>query len=83
MKDRQIAPIASAAIETDARDVAVAAQTIARARPQAVILTMAGKATIEFIREFKKTGVTAQLLVLSVADTNLLVKQFGKDGKKL
>jgi len=79
MKDRQIAPIASAAIETDARDVAVAAQTIARARPQAVILTMAGKATIEFIREFKKTGVTAQLLVLSVADTNLLVKQFGKD----
>ena len=79
MKDRQIAPIASAAIETDARDVAVAAQTLARARPQAVILTTAGKATIEFIREFKKTGVAAQLLLLSVADTNLLVKQFGKD----
>lgn len=79
MKDRQIAPIASAAIETDARDAAVAAQTIARARPQAVILTMAGKPTIEFIREFKKTGVAAQLLLLSVADTNLLVKQFGKD----
>lgn len=79
MKDRKIAPIATAAIETDARDVAVAAQTIARARPQAVILTTAGKATIEFIREFKKTGVAAQLLLLSVADTNLLVKQFGKD----
>lgn len=79
MKDRKIAPIATAAIETDARDVAVAAQTIARARPQAVILTTAGKATIEFIREFKKSGVAAQLLVLSVADTNLLVKQFGKD----
>jgi ABC-type branched-subunit amino acid transport system substrate-binding protein len=42
-------------------------------------LTTAGKATIEFIREFKKSGVAAQLLVLSVADTNLLVKQFGKD----
>lgn len=79
MKDRQVAPIASAAIATDARDAAVAAQTIALARPQAVILTTAGKATIEFIREFKKTGVAAQLLLLSVADTNLLVNQFGKD----
>jgi len=79
MKDRQLAPVVIAPIETDARDAAAAAQTIARARPQAVIVAMAGKATIEFIREFKKTGVVAQLLLWSVADTNLLINQFGKD----
>lgn len=79
MKDRQLAPVVIAPIETDARDAAAAAQTIARARPQAVIVAMAGKATIEFIREFKETGVVAQLLLWSVADTNLLINQFGKD----
>lgn len=78
MKDRQLVPVAIAPIETDARDAAAAAQVIARARPQAVIVAMAGKATIEFISEFKKTGVPAQLLTWSVADTNLLVKQLGK-----
>jgi len=79
MKDRRLVPVAVAPIETDARDAAAAAQVIARVHPQAVIVATAGKATIEFVSEFKKTGVSAQLLTWSVADTNLLVKQLGKD----
>jgi ABC-type branched-subunit amino acid transport system substrate-binding protein len=79
MKGRQLVPVAIAPIETDARGAASAAQVIARVRPQAVIVATAGKATIEFVREFKKTGVSAQLLTWSVADINLLVKQLGKE----
>ena len=78
LKRRQMALVASVPIETDASDAAVAAKTLAAAKPQAVIATMAGKATIEFIREFKKTGVTSQILLLSVADSNRLVQEFGK-----
>lgn len=78
MKKRNLSPTVSASVEVDAKDAAVAAKKIASANPQAVILMMAGKTTIEFIRELKKTGVVAQVLLTSVADTNLLIKTFDK-----
>jgi len=78
LKKRQMTPVVAASIETDARDAIAAAQTIARAKPQAVLVMMAGKATIEFTREFRKLDTAAQVLMLSVADTNQLLRELGK-----
>lgn len=78
LKRRQLTPLVAVSIETDARDAITAAQTIARAKPQAVLVMMAGKATLEFTREFRKVDSAAQLLMLSVADTNQLIRELGK-----
>jgi len=79
LKRRGLELAVSASVETNASDAAAAAKTISAANPQAVLVLSAGKATIEFARAMRKNNPAVQLLTLSVADTNLLVRELGKD----
>ncbi len=79
LKRRGLSLAVSASVETNASDAGTAAKTIVAANPQAVLVLSAGKATIEFAREMRKTSPAVRLLMLSVADTNQVVRELGKD----
>lgn len=78
LQRRQLVPLANVAVKTDASNAEEAAQAIARAEPQVVIATMAGKATLEFVRNLRRIRPSTQLMLLSVADTNQLTRELGK-----
>ncbi len=79
LKRRGLSLAVSASVETNASDAGTAAKTISAAKPQAVLVLSAGKATIEFARVMRKSSPAVRLLTLSVADTNQLVRELGKD----
>ena len=78
LQKRQLAPLSSVAVKTDASNAEEGAQVIARAEPQVVIATMAGKATLEFVRNLRRIRPSTQIMLLSVADTNQLTRELGK-----
>jgi len=78
LQKRQLAPLATVAVKTDASNAQDSAQAIARAEPQVVIATMAGKATLEFVRHLRRILPSTQIMLLSVADTNQLLRELGK-----
>ena len=59
----------TATVESDASDAAAAATRLAGAEPEAVIVGLAGKPTLDFVRAFRaqRRGVT--LYALSVMGT--------------
>ncbi|GAA4425425.1 ABC transporter substrate-binding protein [Acidovorax lacteus] len=69
----------TATVESDASDAAAAASRLASADPEAVIVGLAGKPTLDFVRAFRaqRRGVT--LYALSVMGTQATVKALGAD----
>lgn len=78
LQKRQATPVAVAAVKTDASNAEEAAKTIAASPAQAVLVMTAGKATLEFVRHIRTLSPSKQVMLLSVADTNLIVRELGK-----
>jgi ABC-type branched-subunit amino acid transport system substrate-binding protein len=79
LKKFKLQAVASGAIAPPGYDAAQAARTVALAKPGAVILATAGKASVSFVREYLKTGERAQFFGLSVVSSAQLVKELGAD----
>lgn len=67
-------------IETDASDTDKAVAALNATQPEAIILITAGKASVEFIKTYKKIGRGVQFYTLSVMGTNKSIKALGQDG---
>jgi ABC-type branched-subunit amino acid transport system substrate-binding protein len=67
MKRHQLSKVASAAVQNDASDVDAAAKTIVAADPEAVILGVAGKPTVSFVKAVRPLRKGLPLYALSVA----------------
>lgn len=79
--------VATASFETApdkmSAGIAEAAESIAKATPDAVIVIAAGAGATEFVRRFRATSAkTAQLYTLSPVDALTLVKNAGLDAAK-
>ena len=66
-----------ATVENNASDAAAAAQKIAEANPEAVLLGLAGKPALEFIKAFRTLRPGVTLYALSVLGTAANVKALG------
>lgn len=69
-----------ATIENDASDAGAAAAKLAAADPEAVLLGLAGKPALEFIRAMRKVRRGTTLYALSVMGAAATVKALGADG---
>lgn len=77
---RKLKVHAAAPIETDASDAAAAAATLARSKPQAIVMITAGKPSAEFIKTYNKLATGMQFFTISVMGSQASVKSLGKDG---
>jgi ABC-type branched-subunit amino acid transport system substrate-binding protein len=57
-----------------------AVATIAKADPQAIIMTSNLDASVEFVKQMKKTGRSPVFLTLSNNSSNAFIKNLGEDG---
>src|SRR6266705_1732670 len=57
-----------------------AVATIAKAEPQAVIMTVLADAGVAFVKQMKKTGQSPLFLTLSNNSSNAFIKNLGEDG---
>ena len=80
LEQRQLKPVAVASVENDASDAAAAAAKLLAAQPDALVLGLAGKPTIETIRAVNKTRKGLQMYALSVLATPGNLKTLGPDG---
>lgn len=70
---------ASATVENDASDAVSAAQKIAQSVPEAVLIGLAGKPTIEFVKAFRNLRRGISLYALSVMGTAATIQTLGQD----
>lgn len=70
---------ASATVENDAHDAQAAAQKIAQSQPEAVLIGLAGKPTVEFVKAFRVLRRGTSLYALSVMGTAATVQTLGSD----
>lgn len=80
MNKRGIKLHSSAAIESDATNVAQTVQTLAATSPEAVIIMAAGKPGSEFIKAYNKVGRGMHYYAISVMGSGTTVKALGADG---
>lgn len=73
----------SAAVANDGSDAKAAAQKIAQAEPEAVILGLAGKPTLEFVKAFRALRRGTALYALSVLGTPTALAALGPDAAGL
>ncbi|NMG34278.1 ABC transporter substrate-binding protein [Azoarcus sp. TTM-91] len=79
LAERKLPPPVSAPVAQQTYEAGASAAAISKVAPQAVILATGGKASVNFIRDYLKTGKRAQFLGLSVVSSNQLVQELGKD----
>lgn len=80
LKRREITPVAIASVENSAADAPAAVDKLVAAQPEAVLLGLAGKPTIETIRGIKQKRPGLQMYALSVLATPANLKTLGADG---
>lgn len=80
LKKRQLAPVLSASVENDASDAAAAADKLAAAAPEALLLGLAGRPTIETIKAVNRKRRGLPMYALSVLATPANLKALGADG---
>lgn len=73
-------PAALATVERNSVDVAAAVNTIAAAKPDAVVQVSAYKSCAAFIREARKAGYGGTFFNVSFVGTQALSDELGKDG---
>jgi branched-chain amino acid transport system substrate-binding protein len=71
MRRRSVTKVAAASVQNDASDAAAAATAIAAANPEAVLVGLAGKPTISFVKSIRATRKGLPLYALSVAANTL------------
>lgn len=80
METRQLKPLLAVSIENDASDAATATEKLLAAQPEAVLLALAGKPTIEAIRNIAQRRKGMQMYALSVLATPANLRALGKEG---
>ena len=81
LKKHNLAPSAVATVERNSVDVAAAVDTIAKAKPQAVVMVTLYKPTAAFVQAMKKGGQRPMFTTLSPVGTEQLVKELGADAR--
>ncbi len=74
------APIATT-VENDASDAEKAAKTLADAQPEAVLVGLAGKPALEFVKHFHGMRAGVTLYALSVLGTSANIKALGASAR--
>ncbi len=72
--------IAAVPVQSDASDVAAAAKTIVAAKPEAVLLGLAGRPTVGFVKAIRAESRGLPLYALSVMGDASAIKALGDDG---
>jgi branched-chain amino acid transport system substrate-binding protein len=80
MKEKNFAPVAVASHPRGTIKVEEAVATIAKAEPQAVIMTVLADAGVAFVKQMKKTGQSPLFITLSNNSSNAFIKNLGEDG---
>ena len=81
LKKRSYAPVAAAAIKDRAKpDIEAAVKEIAKGAPDVVILTTLFKASADFIKLARKSGLYAQMASNSFPGASPLAKELGNEG---
>ena len=80
MKEKNIAPVAIASHPRGTTKVEEAVATIAKAEPQAVIMTVLADAGVALVKQMKKTGQSPLFITLSNNSSNAFIKNLGEDG---
>ncbi len=80
LEERKLKPVAVAPVQNDASDAEAATATLMAAGPDAVILGLAGKPTIEVIKAVNKQHKGLQMYALSVLASAANLKTLGPDG---
>ena len=81
LKKHNLAPTATATVERNSVDVNAAVETIAKAKPQAVVMVTLYKPTAAFVQAMKKGGQRPMFTTLSPVGTEQLVKELGADAR--
>jgi len=80
MKEKNVAPVAVASHPRGTIKVEEAVAAIAKAEPQAVIMTVLADAGVAFVKQMKKTGQSPLFITLSNNSSNAFIKNLGEDG---
>ena len=80
MKENKLTPVAIANHTRGTIKVEEAVATIAKAEPQAIIMTVLADAGVAFVKQMKKTGRNPFFLTLSNNSSNAFIKNLGVDG---
>lgn len=81
LKKHNLAPSVAATVERNSVDVAAAVDTIAKSRPQAVIMVTLYKPTTAFVKAMKKANQSPMFMTLSPVGTEQLVAELGADAR--
>lgn len=81
MTDRKIDPVWSGSIETDASNASAMAKKAVDAKPEVIILGVAGKSTIEAIKTIKSSNSGIQIYALSILATPSNLRALGSIGR--
>jgi ABC-type branched-subunit amino acid transport system substrate-binding protein len=79
MEKLGIPSLGEATVESDASDAGAAASKLAGVNPDAVLLGLAGKPTVEFVKAIRSTRKSINLYALSVMGTNSTLQALGAD----
>lgn len=80
LEQRKLQPVATASVENNASDAAAAATKLLASQPDALVLGLAGKPTIEVIKSVNQSRKGLQMYALSVLATSGNLKALGSDG---
>jgi len=80
MQRYHVQKVAAASIQNDASDAGAAAKTIGAAQPEAVLLGLAGKPTVGFVKAIRAERKGIPLYALSVMGSAGTLKALGDDG---
>src|SRR5258706_6144641 len=80
MKEKNVPPVAVASHPRGTIKVEEAVAAIAKAEPQAVIMTVLADAGVAFVKQMKKTGQSPLFMTLSNNSSNAFIKNLGEDG---
>ena len=74
VQDYKVELVGAHVVENDGSNMAQVAQELAAAKPEAILLVTAGKASVDFVAAYKKTGLHATYYMLSVT-SNVQLRQ--------
>lgn len=80
MARRKLKPVLAISVENNASDAATASEKLLATDPEALLLGIAGKPTIEFIRATNQRRKGTQMYALSVLATPSNLRALGSDG---
>src|SRR5258708_16329131 len=80
MKEKNVVPVAVASHPRGTIKVEEAVAAIAKAEPQAEVITVLADAGVAFVKQMKKTGQSPLFITLSNNSSNAFTKNTGEDG---